>query len=101
MNFIFYNRIYTLSRRCPTPGCNGVGHVKGKYSVHHRVSGCPLAEKNALKVQQNNATASSSPSTVPAPTRASSPPAASSATTENKNVDSIKTRNGIGRGKKK
>lgn len=75
--------------------------MKGKYSVHHRVSGCPLAEKNALKVQQSNAAASSSPSSVPAPTRASSPPPATAAATENKNADSMKTRNGIGRGKKK
>ncbi|CAL1285757.1 unnamed protein product [Larinioides sclopetarius] len=87
-------------RRCPTPGCNGVGHVKGKYSVHHRVSGCPLAEKNALKMQQNTST-SSNPSTSRTPTP---PPAVSSAATNNtdlKNLDSIKTRNGLGRGKKK
>ncbi|KAF8781915.1 Lethal(3)malignant brain tumor-like protein 1 [Argiope bruennichi] len=87
-------------RRCPTPGCNGVGHVKGKYSVHHRVSGCPLAEKNALKMQQNTST-SSNPSTSRTPTP---PPAISTTTVTNtdpKPLDNIKTRNGIGRGKKK
>ncbi|GFR10896.1 lethal(3)malignant brain tumor-like protein 3 [Trichonephila clavata] len=87
-------------RRCPTPGCNGVGHVKGKYSVHHRISGCPLAEKNALKLQQNSS-ATSNPSASRTPTPPPSIAATSSNNGDTKNLENMKTRNGVGRGKKK
>ncbi|KAG9328941.1 hypothetical protein JZ751_009152 [Albula glossodonta] len=39
-----------LGQGCPTPGCNGVGHVRGpRYGTHYTAVSCPYSEMNLNK----------------------------------------------------
>uniref|UniRef100_A0A8C6KG86 Histone acetyltransferase n=1 Tax=Nothobranchius furzeri TaxID=105023 RepID=A0A8C6KG86_NOTFU len=37
-----FHESYNFNMKCPTPGCNSLGHLTGRHERHFSVSGCPL-----------------------------------------------------------
>ncbi|NWH23275.1 LMBL3 protein, partial [Grus americana] len=41
------DRVGAVGQACPTPGCHGIGHVRGpRYGTHYTLVGCPYSDVN-------------------------------------------------------
>uniref|UniRef100_A0A3P9MN08 Histone acetyltransferase n=1 Tax=Oryzias latipes TaxID=8090 RepID=A0A3P9MN08_ORYLA len=53
-----FHESYNFNMKCPTPGCNSLGHLTGRHERHFSISGCPLYHNlsaDECKVQHRNA----------------------------------------------
>uniref|UniRef100_H2MQA9 Histone acetyltransferase n=1 Tax=Oryzias latipes TaxID=8090 RepID=H2MQA9_ORYLA len=53
-----FHESYNFNMKCPTPGCNSLGHLTGRHERHFSISGCPLYHNlsaDECKVKHRNA----------------------------------------------
>ncbi|GBM96678.1 Myelin transcription factor 1-like protein [Araneus ventricosus] len=55
--------LYSHHRRCPTPGCTGKGHVNSNRNSHRSLSGCPIAAMEKMVNKEHKLTQNKTPST--------------------------------------
>lgn len=52
INFFLASENLAERTECGTPGCRGIGHVKGpKFATHNSASGCPYSQQNLHKIR--------------------------------------------------